>query len=339
MPAKTYAEIRLNFREESSSAGLRVTFSQLFSVIPAALGHFLDRLFGIDQLIFKNNDSFLSGPFGFILGIIPYLIGIFVGELLQQILNIPMYIGFIFDKAINGIVSLFTNNIDFNKGMLGELPGIGGSILGVVYGLYIFMTQKPPELMSGPVAFFLGAISQTARFVFNRIIENFVCPIQFGIHALCHAIKPSQAHKDEPKVESSEASKGRFRRPKDNLAPEGSDLRQVEVERIDLFETLQITLEAFEADPNCVNKAFRKLSVSCHPDKNTTNDPALHVQFDNLNKAKSILTHEKNGKEYLNWYKTNMAKSASPAFYQPASPSQQPPSTTPGRSFKRPGPQ
>lgn len=142
-----YTDYATRFRENSSQDGLRFTFSQAFSAIPAAIGHLIDTLFHLDGLFSKDSKSHLMGPFGFLLGIIPFLLGFVIGEIVQQILNIPMYIGFVLDKAIQGIFHLCRSRYRFDQTMIG---GLDSKVLTIINGAYIALTQPTPNQMQGP---------------------------------------------------------------------------------------------------------------------------------------------------------------------------------------------
>jgi DnaJ domain len=336
MATGTYSEKQLHFREDAAKDGLRFVLSQLLSLIPAALGHFIDRLLGLDHLIFKKSNSHIAGLFGFILGIVPYLIGFIVGEVLQKILNIPMVIGFIIDKGINAIASLFNPETHFDKGMLGQHLGIAGTGLGFIYGGFTFLTEVPPKLMEGPFAFFLGIIPHTVCFVFNRIAEVFICPLQFGIDKLCDIIRPTQPESDkesqnnlpEPSEEAV-PKKSRYQRPRETLSSENSELQQVEEKKIDLFKLLGLTLDQFERDNGSAIKAYKKLAKKYHPDKN----PDINIQekFQEIVRAKTILENEGTREHYIKWYKKNMP----PTFFA-SEPTNAQPEEGPRRTFNRP---
>lgn len=346
MAIDTYKQRQLHFREDAAEHGLRFTLSQLLSAIPAAVGYFFDWLFGLENLLFKKVKSHMAGPFGFLLGIIPTIVGLVVGEVLQQLLNIPMYIGFVIDKGINLLVSLiaFGKDAHFDKAMSGQHLGIFGAILGLIYGAFTYLTQIPPQLMHGPFAFFLGWIPQTIRFVFTRIAELFICIPQHGMDMLCDSIspavsKPENTAHDEPKIsveeKNSAPKKGKYQRPLEVLATENPDLREMEDKKVDLFALLGIDSQRFEHDPECANAAYKTLARKYHPDSIKDNQ-ADSEQFAKINKAIKILRDADMSKHYLNWYKKNMQGNSSAAFFQtPQSSASQ--SKKPGRTFTRPG--
>lgn len=337
--AQTYSKYSVNFLEKSADQGLRYTFYRLFSVIPSSIGHVLDTLLGLDGLFFEK-DSHFSGPFGFLLGIVPLLVGLVVGQILQIILNVPSYLGYyLFDFPLR---LLFR---DFHKSMLEYHP-----LLSLLLSVLIKYTEATPTQMQGMFGFTLGLLPHIARHLVNRISATICSIIDFTIDNICDGIRfvYSSIYQalfelsfDEmsEKLNQSEASAelpaddspkpppkvSRIRRPVDNKpideVAEGTLLKVFE-NKIDLFHELGITLADYEANAEIVRTRYKKLTVTCHPDKVTDSNQkaAAEAKWELINAAKEILQDPNSAmsKKYLRLCKTGQitllaADIASPA--------------------------
>ena len=328
--AKTYSAYTVNFLEKSTDQGLGYTFSRLFSVIPSNIGHLLDTLLGLDGLFFEK-DSHFSGPCGFLLGFIPLIVGFILGKILQVILNAPSYLAYyLLDVPLSW---LFRGEYRFNKIMV-EFP-----LLNLISSLLIKFTEATPTQMQGLFGFALGLFPHIARHLVNRIGAIFTSIIDFAIDNICDGIrfmyaivaedllgeeklleKPQkQQQQEEPEQPPQPQAKTRLRRPVEKKEIDEvteATLLKVCEQKIDLFAVLGTSLGAYEQDAKIVTTQFRKLGVSCHPDKVT--DEQLKRQAEKqwllICWAKEILLDPNSAiaKKYLYRYK-NEGFAQSPA--------------------------
>ncbi len=334
--AKQYQEYSTRFREHSAQIGFRYTFSQLLSAIPAAIGHGIDTAIGLDNVFIKDKSSHLNGPFGLFLGILPYLLGLISGEILQQIFNIPMYIGYGIDKLLSLCFTPIVKGETFDKQMVQQMR------LAMIHALYTAATQTPPNQMLGPFGFFLGVIPQTLRVAIHRIAEVITCVTLFitdhitdGIRAvyskLSNAIfgpkkiKEKEIREEEP---SESQSARRIKRSYKEVRVDQETLDRVKEWDLNLYEVLGIAESANNKD---IEKAFRKKSQKCHPDKNSSNEAA--IEWEKVNLAKSILANSAAKKIYISWYQESHPLGF---FSKPATPTLQKTENTSGDPTTKP---
>jgi hypothetical protein len=326
--AKTYSAYTVNFLEKSADQGLRYSVSRLFSVLPSGIGHIIDTLLGLDGLFFES-DSHFSGPFGFLLGIIPLLLGLILGQILQLALNVFSYLGYyLLDFPLRLVIR------DFHKVMVEVW------LLNLISSLLIKFTEATPTQMQGLFGFTLGFWPHIARHLINRIGATFTSIVDFIVDNICDGIrfmyltvsqellgeksldnKPSQA-KESKKTSQAPPKVSRIKRPVetkeiDEITEEA--LKKVYDNKIDLFAVLGITLADYETDAKIITMQFRKLGVSCHPDKVTDENlkAQAKTQWQLIGWAKEILQdpHSDMARKYVYRYKQGgMAQQPAPGM-------------------------
>lgn len=304
---RAFYDYKVQFNENAFSDdrfdGLCYSLRTAFSVIPVAIGHFIDRAFGFRRLFFSDKFNQMNGPFAALLGFFPWLLGATIGFMTQQILQLPMRIGQFIDWGLTRLT-----NYPFNRIMLGQ----GGNqdvsewtaILETIFNLYGALTRTPPKPMRGVGAFMLGALPQLFLYGFDRMTCWFSIIVQCVCENMCDALLPANTEEPpKPMNDSSNKRRPRFKRPqaaKDNE----NDVQRAQAEFLDdiafaqqknLLQLLGIKKEEFtqaksQDDKNqMVNKQYRKCAIGCHPDKKAGQEN----EFTQITKARDILLDPK----------------------------------------------
>lgn len=323
---KTYSQYVADFQDAVTDSGmfeyaggLNYVFRHAFSAIPAAVGHFIDTLFGLDGLIGRKEDgsrdreSHMGGPFGLLLGLPFFIAGAIVGQILQIVLSIPATIAcYLLDKPLSFLIT------NFDKGVTALEVPVLSQISGAIAGDYVTLTKQPPPKMSGPFGFLFGLIPHLVSYIFIRMGATFNSLIQFGTDGICLGIrtvyeKIGNAIFGETKAENTDSLEPEASKPHRLKAPPGrghmegvqldSDMEQIKKDKVDLFAILELSLSEYEQDPSAVHTQYKKVALKYHPDKSTGQEE----NFDRLTKANEILSDPNSPKaiEYIKWYKLN----------------------------------
>ena len=191
----SYTDYVTDFRDAASKtsmfefkSGLCYVFRNTFAAIPGSIGHFFDTVIGLDGLFTSDEKNHFGGPFGVLLGIVPFIVGANIGMALQVVLNLPAYAAYyIIDKPLSLLIE------NFDKIMQGQLKRFHflNMICDIVNRFYVRATQGTPTQMNGLFGFLVGVLPQTTTFFLIRIgatissVSRFVTDkICEGIHAL-----------------------------------------------------------------------------------------------------------------------------------------------------------
>lgn len=335
--SRSYTQHVTELREKIAADGLSRALREFLSAIPAGIGHFLDTLLRLDGLILDDRENYLSGPFGFILGVPFVIVGTLAGLLLDTLLKLPAYLGhYILDRPLNYLSPGFDTIM-----ILDGAGNTGRVLLGLIYISYAAYIQPPPREMNGLFGFLLGVIPQTAHYIVQRLSATLTAVVHYVISSICTAIHGFYGSNEAPVAENNTAQptkRSRFKRMKE------SDV-------IDCFAVLGLTREQYDQDDgeNQVVKAFRKIALICHQDKQSkaANDEerkALNLQFEQITKARDILSdrHSQSAIDYLRLYDSHTtffaAKKAGPVeeAVAPAEEASDADSHGPRRRFHRP---
>jgi hypothetical protein len=255
--AKNYNQHVAELREKIASEGLSCALREALSAIPAAIGHLLDTLLKLDGLILADRENYLSGPFGFLLGISFVIIGALVGKLADILLKVPSHLGYyVFDNIINYF------SPGFQKVMLQEdvAEEVSGTKLLLIrtYFSFTYLTHPPPKEMSGLFGFLLGVIPQTINYIVQRVSATLTALVHYPITRSCAAIRDFYGSKSTP------ADYTYHKLPKKQCRVK----RLNESDTDDLFAALEIDRENYTETnaPTNVDQAFKKLSKRYHPD-------------------------------------------------------------------------
>lgn len=288
MKTKTFNELRLTVLGKDREDGLRVTISMLFIAIPGGIGHFLDSLFNINGIMLgKNRDNYLDGPFGFLLGIIPKLVGMLVGQLLQIVFDAIGILAHLVDLLIGLCVR------DFDKLFA---PNNRFAHIGVMFQAKF---NRLPWHMQGPVGFVFGIIPEILRFT----IVSISAVVTAGIHKFFNGIsdfvkRPVKSSKS--KAEDSNKGKGQGKRRRAKFSEDAreqaeqqqrqqqaqerlsSEFQRVIDEQMDLYEILNIVLT--QQGPVDINKKLNRTLITdkLHPDKINDFTPKFKSHLDSV---------------------------------------------------------
>jgi hypothetical protein len=334
-----YTSYTTDFRDAASDtsmfalkSGLCFTMRNTLSAIPASLGHVIDTMFGMDGLWTKDKKNHFGGPFGLLLGIVPFIGGAIVGMVLQIVLNLPAYAAYyILDKPFSFLIT------GFDKIMQGQTRSMTvNRIFDALNRFYVRLTQGTPTQMSGFFGFLAGLGPQTLTYLvirlgatvssLSRFISDKTCS---GIHVVYRKIGQAISRKKDtdeeaPKVEQAvpvqENKKPRIKRPagkeQDLNQEQDQELANAKTNKLDLFAILGTTYEDYKNGKANISKLFKMKSLQCHPDKFPPDrfpegQPAdMKVQWDNLTAAKAILSDKNRAALYIKWYEVHMQKAS-----------------------------
>jgi hypothetical protein len=359
--AYTYDDYSNRFHEKAGTDGLSYTFKQTFSVIPAALGYTIDTLLGLDNLLGNDNEddryNYFRGPFGILLGGIPLVIGLGLGYVLEYLIRAPGAIGMLIDLGVSKLWDLthpyeHATRFPFNKWMVTHQIGV--AITGFLFNLLTDKAIKPE--MHGPVGFVFGYIPALAYYAINRIAAIPSSLVKYIVDHACDAVRfvyssigkgfkyifgnkkvtpitesPAQFEEEKP----STKRKPRLVRTKEveeETLKNDTDLQNVLASSGNIFEALNISSEEFihaqsYAKTKLVKDAFRKASLTCHPDKQSDKTEAEQqtaaVKWKQINDARDILADPTKYNIYMGGYEKNPSR----FFYKPISPVNKPTAT------------
>lgn len=307
--AKRYQAYTTDFMEKAGEKGLRFTVMRLFTIIPAGIGHFIDTFLKLDGL-FLDEDSHMGGPFGFLFGIVPFIVGTILGQALQIVFNVPSYTAYyLLDVPIGFFQG---NHIEpFNKSM------VNNPHLFAVNAVFTKVTAPTPTQMEGPFGFLAGIIPHSIRHGINRISGFAISIGDLIVDSLCDGVRfiyssigklfsgknqEKQAHDKQPKVGTK---RPRIKRPvgTEVSSEQDDDLARVQKRKLNLFIVLGITREQYEANPDVARGQYKKLAKVLHPDKaDKSTEEAVaqsNQKWQDLTDAKQILEDPRKKAIYL----------------------------------------
>ncbi len=307
--SKSYKDYSIYFLDEASKSGLRYPFGRLFSFIPAGVAHVLDTLLvGLDGKIHKPKENHFNGPLGLICGAPPLLVGMAIGFILQVLFNIPSAVGHNFiDKPI--AVLLHGKRGKYKKNSL-LLPPI-------VFLPFVATFGIPPKELETIFGFLLGAIPYMVAYVFIRISNLCVSPFSWAVDRLCDKIfdlyrhlpwyNPTE-HTTQDNLARDNNTTGQARKPRLKRPP-GKDPQpatasepmrlagQAITQQLDLFAALGLQPSP-ALTPRRVESVFRKIAVTCHPDKSQSENSKK--QWAEISLAKTVLSDSGAASYYFN---------------------------------------
>jgi len=304
--AKSYTDRVNQLRDNIASGGLSLGFKEMFSAIPAGIGHFFDTLLRLDGLILGDRENFLGGPFGLLMGLPFLILGAIIGKLADLVLHLPTYFGYyILDRFLSRYYERFH-----------EMMRIEGTFPSLIFISYTALTQLPTREMEGLFGFIFGVIPETVHYGLQRLSASITAALHYAIANTCAVVRDfygsstntSSNNNTEPAAPSKKSP--RIQRPKTSTMPTASA-----EENIDCFEILGITREVYSAET--AKKAYHKQSLTCHPDK--VNTPEAAAQWRRLQDAYNLLKDpdSRKAKDYLARYDNNI-RFFKPAAAQPA---------------------